>query len=116
MDNVCRGLAPEDSEATSEHGHEGRVSRRVPQIQVGDFHPFMRLITRGDFAFYVSAASSVLGILVILWRMAVARLATKEELLKELLSLREFLRREFVSRRELNTRLHDREKRDDAKT
>lgn len=64
----------------------------------------MRMLTRSDFTFYVTAVSGVLGILVLLWRMAVARLATKEELLKELLSLREFLRKEFISRREFNSR------------
>jgi hypothetical protein len=65
----------------------------------------MKIITRSDVTFFVSAIGGILGIFVLLWKLLFSRMVTREDLLKELMSLREFLRSEFISRKEFEGRM-----------
>ena len=60
----------------------------------------MKIITRADVTFFVSVIGGILAILVTLWKLLLSRVVTREDFLKELMSLREFLRKEFVSKEE----------------
>ena len=65
------------------------------------------MLTREDVTFYLGTIASVVALFGLLWRVAVQvplkrleeRMVTKEDLLKELIELREFLRKEFVAKR-----------------
>ena len=56
-------------------------------------------IQPGDVAFYMGALLTFLSILTVFWKVIVSRMVTKEDLLKELLDLREFLRKNFVAKK-----------------
>lgn len=64
-------------------------------------------MNRADIEFYLGTVVSVIVIFGALWKVTVGqaikrleeRMVTKEDLLKELISLREFLRKEFVAKR-----------------
>ena len=64
-------------------------------------------MTQSDVTFYLGVIASVIVIFGTLWKATVGkalkdlerRMVTKEDLLKELIDLREFLRKEFVQKR-----------------
>jgi len=64
-------------------------------------------MTQSDVTFYLGTIASVIVIFGTLWKATVGkalkdlerRMVTKEDLLKELIDLREFLRKEFVQKR-----------------
>lgn len=64
-------------------------------------------MTQSDVTFYLGVIASVILIFGTLWKVTVGkalkdlerRMVTKEDLLKELIDLREFLRKEFVAKK-----------------
>jgi uncharacterized ion transporter superfamily protein YfcC len=64
----------------------------------------MRLITRSDVTFFISVIGGMLGILIAGGKIIVSLLMTRSEWRKELYALKEFMRTEFVSRKEWEER------------
>lgn len=64
-------------------------------------------MTHSDVTFYLGVIASVILIFGTLWKVTVGkalkdlerRMVTKEDLLRELIDLREFLRKEFVPKK-----------------
>jgi hypothetical protein len=52
----------------------------------------MLLISRSDVTFYIATIGGILAILAVLWKALLSRLATKEELMRLLAELKDYLK------------------------
>lgn len=57
------------------------------------------MISRSDVTFYIATIGGIFGILTILWKALLSRLMTREDFLKQLSDLKDYLNEHFVRKK-----------------